>query len=140
LVSRSGEHLHIEDDDIVGSHRKLCSGAKSTDVSSDYIELLDEAQIEVTNDLIIKKFFPVNKWEYKDGKPFSSMVLQQIKDFCAENVGWSTPHQTSDGYELSYSIVGDLALQAVAEAGKYYKLNVPLTAEYAIGSNWSQTH
>lgn len=101
---------------------------------------MDEAQIEVTNDLIIKKFFPVTEWEYKDDKPFSSMVLQQIKDFCIENVGWSTPHQTSDGYELSYSIVGALALQAVAQAGQYYKLNVPLTAEYAVGVNWRDCH
>ena len=100
----------------------------------------DEAQIEITKDLAETRLFPVTEWEYKDGKPFSSMVLQQIKDFCSENPNWSTPHQTSDGYELSYSIVGDLALQAVAQAGQYYKLNVPLTAEYAVGANWSECH
>ena len=63
-----------------------------------------------------------------------------IKDFCKENPNWASYHQTEKGYELSYSVVGDLALQAVAQAGVYYKLNVPLTAEYSIGANWSQTH
>lgn len=101
----------------------------------------DECQIEITPDLITHKMFPVTEWEYdKKGNPFSSVVLQQIKDFCVENVGWSTPHQTSEGYELSYSIVGALALQAVGQAGQYYKLNVPLTAEYAVGANWRDCH
>lgn len=101
---------------------------------------MDEAQIEVTNDLIIKKFFPVTHWEYKDDKPFCSTTLAVIKDFCKENPNWSSVHQTSNGYELSYSIVGDLALQAVAQAGQYYKLNVPLTAEYAVGFCWRDCH
>jgi hypothetical protein len=100
----------------------------------------DEAQIEITKDLVETRLFPVTKWEYKDDKPFSSTVLQQIKDFCAENPNWSSAHQTSEGYVLSYSIVGDLALQAVAQAGQYYKLNVPLTAEYAVGSCWRDCH
>lgn len=101
----------------------------------------DECQIELTKDLLETRLFPVTEWEYdKKGNPFSSMVLQQIKDFCAENPAWSTPHQTSEGYELSYSIVGALALQAVGQAGVYYKLNVPLTAEYEVGANWSQCH
>lgn len=100
----------------------------------------DEAQIEITKDLVKTHLFPVTEWEYKDAKPFSSTALALIKDFCKENPNWASYHQTEKGYELSYSVVGDLALQAVAQAGQYYKLNVPLTAEYAIGKNWSQTH
>ncbi len=66
--------------------------------------------------------------------------MQEIEEFRVSHPNWATIHQTEDGYELSYSIVGDLALQAVEQAGQYYKLNVPLTAEYAIGTNWSECH
>ena len=101
---------------------------------------MDEAEYELTLDLVEMKLFPVTEWEYKDGKPFSSMVLKQVENFCAANPNWSTPHQIGAGYELFYSIVGDLALQAVAQAGQYYALNVPLTAEYMVGKSWAEVH
>lgn len=66
--------------------------------------------------------------------------MQEIRDFRVSHPNWSSVHQTEDGYELSYSIVGDLALQAVGLAGQYYKLNVPLTAEYATGKSWKECH
>ena len=101
----------------------------------------DELQLEITKNLVIHQYFPVTEWEYnKKGKPFSSTALNAIREFRVTHLNWSSVHQTSNGYELSYSIVGDLALQAVGQAGQYYKLNVPLTAEYAVGVNWSQCH
>ena len=105
------------------------------------IAMHDEGQLEITKDLVIHQFFPVTEWEYnKKGKPFSSIALNAIREFRSTNPNWSSAHQTSEGYELSYSIVGDLALQAVGQAGVYYKLNVPLTAEYAVGANWRDCH
>lgn len=102
---------------------------------------MDEIQLEITKDLVKYQLFPVIEWEYdKKGKPFSSTALAAIRDFRSTHPNWSSVHQTAEGYVLSYSIVGDLALQAVAQAGEYYKLNVPLTAEYAIGSCWRDCH
>jgi len=35
---------------------------------------------------------------------------------------------------------GKLGVEALVEAGEYYKLRCPLDGEYKIGSNWSETH
>ena len=132
-------------DRMLRAHGLICDFWRDDWRSISYAQQLihyhDEGEYELTLDLVRTQKFPVTEWEYdKKGNPFSSTVLQQIKDFCAENPNWSTTHQIEDGYELSYSIVGDLALQAVTQAGQYYKLNVPLTAEYMIGKNWSDVH
>ena len=66
--------------------------------------------------------------------------MQEIREFRVDNPNWSAIHQIQDGYEIYYSIAGDLALQAVQKAGEYYKLNVPLTAEYMIGKTWADVH
>lgn len=114
---------------------------KNKTYAQQMIVMHDEEQFELTSDLVIHQYFPVTEWEYnKKGKPFSSMALGLIREFRLTHPNWSSAHQTSEGYELSYSIVGDLALQAVAQAGQYYKLNVPLTAEYAVGVNWRDCH
>ena len=36
--------------------------------------------------------------------------------------------------------LGDMAVNAIRQAGHYYKLNCPLDAEYKVGENWSETH
>jgi len=36
--------------------------------------------------------------------------------------------------------LGQLAVNAIRQAGDYYKLNCPLDAEYKVGENWSETH
>lgn len=36
--------------------------------------------------------------------------------------------------------LGKLAIWSIEEAGRQLKLNVPVTGEYKIGTNWSQTH
>ncbi|MCA6430220.1 MAG: hypothetical protein IM613_12365 [Cytophagales bacterium] len=132
-------------DSLLRSHGLICDfwteDYKNKTYAQQMIVVHDEIQLEITKDLVQYQIFPVTEWEYdKKGKPFSSTVLAVIRDFRSTHPNWSSVHQTTEGYVLSYSIVGDLALQAVAQAGEYYKLNVPLTAEYAIGSNWSQTH
>lgn len=49
--------------------------------------------------------------------------------------------KTKDGrYFTSYSLAGELAAEAVKEAGEYYKLNVELTAGYMFGANWRDCH
>jgi hypothetical protein len=36
--------------------------------------------------------------------------------------------------------VGKLAVESIEEAGKHFKLRVPLSAAYKIGNNWAETH
>ena len=37
-------------------------------------------------------------------------------------------------------LVGKLGVQAIIEAGEYFKMNCPLNGEYNIGNNWAETH
>lgn len=53
---------------------------------------------------------------------------------------WSDVSHSARGYYLAYSRPGELASQAVQEAGQYYNLNVELTAGYVVGKEWSGTH
>tara|TARA_R110000787_G_scaffold47583_2_gene115048 strand:- start:368 stop:2137 length:1770 start_codon:yes stop_codon:yes gene_type:complete len=36
--------------------------------------------------------------------------------------------------------LGEIAVDAIRQAGDYYKLNCPLDAQYKVGENWSETH
>jgi hypothetical protein len=36
--------------------------------------------------------------------------------------------------------VGELSVQSIVQAGKFFKLKVPLDAEYKIGMNWGEVH
>lgn len=36
--------------------------------------------------------------------------------------------------------VGRLGVQSIERAGKHFYLNVPITGEYKIGSNWADCH
>ena len=118
-----------------------CEDYRNKSYAQQTISMHDEAEHELTEDLVIHKVFPVEQWEYdKKNKPFSSTVLQEIREFRMTNINWSATHRSDSSYDLSYSIVGDLALQVVAQAGQYYALNVPLTAEYMIGKSWAEVH
>jgi DNA polymerase I-like protein with 3'-5' exonuclease and polymerase domains len=37
-------------------------------------------------------------------------------------------------------LVGEMGVESIEEAGQYYKMRCPLTGEYKIGENWSETH
>ena len=36
--------------------------------------------------------------------------------------------------------IGELAVECIERTGKHFQLRVPLTGEYKIGNNWSETH
>jgi hypothetical protein len=85
---------------------------------------LDEAQIELTRNLVKFKLFDTEKEAKEFNEPY-----------------WSDVSHAPDGrYYRAYTIVGELAQKAVKEAGEYYGLNVELTAGYAIGRNWKECH
>jgi DNA polymerase I-like protein with 3'-5' exonuclease and polymerase domains len=42
--------------------------------------------------------------------------------------------------EKDAEVVGMLGVQAIVEAGRMLKLNVPLAGEYKIGNSWATTH
>lgn len=84
----------------------------------------DESQFEISKDLVKFKMFKTEEEAEAFDEPH-----------------WSDVGKAPDGrYYRAYSIVGELAQKAVTEAGKYYNLNVELTAGYQIGQNWRDCH
>lgn len=86
----------------------------------------DECQLETTKASVKFKKFK----DEAEAKAFE----------CPEGKLWSEVIHNDKGYFRAYCRAGELATIAVAEAGKYYKLKVPLTAGYNIGRNWAETH
>jgi len=86
----------------------------------------DEAQLELTRDLVKFKMFATEK---------------EAKEFSEEGKIWSDVGHAKDGrFFRSWCRAGELAAEAVKEAGQYYKLNVELTAGYVIGNSWANCH
>jgi DNA polymerase I-like protein with 3'-5' exonuclease and polymerase domains len=98
---------------------------KNLSYSQQMIAYHDEAQLEVTKDLVKFKMFKTE---------------QEAKDFRNNNPEWGEVSHTDKGYYCAYSLPGLLATQAVKEAGEYYNLNVELTAGYIVHKNWAGCH
>lgn len=97
----------------------------------------DEAQYEVRRSAVTWKTFPVKDWDNKEEVAAAESAAKKFKE---ENPNWSDVQHTDKMFYLGYNRAGELAVQAVTQAGQYYKLNVELTAGYMLGTNWAQCH
>lgn len=99
---------------------------KSKKYCQQMIAYHDEAQLELTRELVKFKIFDTEK---------------EAKEFSEEGKIWSDVGHAKDGrFFRSWCRAGELAAESVKEAGQYYKLNVDLTAGYVIGSGWDNCH
>ena len=94
---------------------------------NELLKHLDEAQLEVSKSMVKFKTFPTTE-EAQSFKDEQSEVWSDIKP------------NPKGGFFVAYCRAGELASEAVREAGEYYKLNVPLTAGYILGRNWAECH
>lgn len=80
--------------------------------------------------------------EYKEYLSQLKTKMSEIKTQTEQETGqiWSDVMQNDKCFYIGYHRAGELASIAVDEAGKYYKLRVPLTAGYTLGRNWAETH
>lgn len=91
---------------------------------------MDESQLEVSSSLVKFKLFETED-EAKEWKSKTEASTgKRLSD-----VGHS-----KKGYYVGYCRAGELAVEAVDLAGKYYNLNVSLTAGYMLGSDWGSCH
>lgn len=87
----------------------------------------DEAQLEVKKELVQFKMFATEE------------EAQAFKD--SEDKIWSDiKPNVKGGFFVAYCRAGELAAEAVKEAGEYYKLNVELTAGYMVHKHWAGCH
>ncbi len=143
-------------DDLLEEKGLLCDffteDWKNKSFSQQMIAYHDEAQLEVTRDLVEFKWWSLKDLGYtevsdpKEQKAILKDCEQKAKDLVKrleKDQGriWANVHESpKGGFYSAYSLAGELASKAVHEAGKYYKLNVDLTAGYDVGSNWAQCH
>lgn len=100
---------------------------KSKTFCQQLIAYHDEAQMEVKKELVQFKMFET-KEEAQQFKDAQEHIWSDIKD------------SPKGGVYVAYSRPGELAAQAVKEAGEYYNLNVELTAGYMVHKNWAGCH
>ena len=64
-----------------------------------------------------------------------------IKDYVdAQQVVWVHDEIQVECPEEDADKIGKLAVEAIKKTGEYFNLRLPLTGEYKIGNNWSETH
>lgn len=99
----------------------------SLDYCQQMIAYHDEAQSEVSKKLVTFKTFATRgeAAAWKDAQPTI----------------WSDIMDRDDGRVfVAYTRAGELAVEAVNEAGRHFNLEVELTAGYIIGTNWGNCH
>lgn len=104
---------------------------KTKDWAQQMIAYHDEAQIEVTKNLVkFKKF---------SSKEECDAFRVEQREKCG--MIWAESHESpKGGWFTGYSLPGQLVVEAVEETSKFFKLNVPLSADYVLGQNWAQCH
>ena len=78
--------------------------------------------------LVILNHDLIKELNYEHGKDFWYLINSHDE--------WQL--ETTSSSWAAY--IGERMCWAMEEAGKYYKLKVPITGEYKVGKNWSQTH
>lgn len=111
---------------------------------------MDEAQLEADKNSVQWKMVKfsqdvLNSGDEKAIKKHKEECMAKITALKAsleasEGRRWSEVGKAKGGYYIGYHRAGELASIAATEAGKYYGLNVELTAGYNIGRNWAETH
>ena len=91
------------------------------------IAMHDEAQSEVSKKLVEFKIFNTEE----EAENFSS-----DSDRIWSGIG----HGKNGKFYKAWCLPAQLAIEAVNETSEYYKLNIPLGAEYMIHNRWSGTH
>jgi len=94
----------------------------------------DEAQLEVKRDMVEFKTFPLSQYESEEAAEVACKLFKK------EHPDWSDIGHTDKMYFVAYCRAGVLATESVREAGEYYKLNVPLSAGYILGTTWASCH
>ena len=90
----------------------------------------DESQLEVRKELV--------QWEVSTNK--EEIVELKAKLESETGKRWSDVGHIGDKYYIGYCRAGELAVESVYEAGRYYNLNVDLTAGYMLGKDWAGCH
>lgn len=85
----------------------------------------DEAQFEVTKDIIQWKLFADK---------------ESCNEFLKDNPDWVGPGKSERGYYAALSEMNKIVREAVQMTNEHYKLNVPLAVDPQYGRTWAECH
>ena len=105
----------------------------------------DESQLETSRSNVKMKTFKVVKQENETKEEAEKRTKKEIllwKEAQEKTTGrvYSDIGHMDGLFYCGYTRAGELAVESVLEAGRYYKLNIDLTAGYMMGSDWASTH
>jgi hypothetical protein len=106
----------------------------------------DESQLELSRQLVKLKVFPIPKSnKEEEQKLFTKETEKAISCWKKEQetltgLVFSDIGHNRDCFYVGYCRAGELAVKAVNDAGKYYNLNIDLTAGYMLGNSWKTCH
>ncbi len=105
--------------------------------SKGYIKGLDGRRIKVRSE-----HAALNTLLQSGGALVCKRWLVEFAKRCTEanQVIWVHDEIQIESPASSAEKVGQLAVDAIKIAGEHFKLRIPLTGEYKIGHNWSETH
>lgn len=118
-IKKAGLHVDFFKDDW--KSKKFCQ---------QLIAYHDEAQLESTRESL----------KFKSFESEEAAIEGKTKEERETGVIWSDVFEAKGKWFIGYCECGELAVQAVKEAGEYYGLNVELTAGYMLGRNWKDCH
>lgn len=103
---------------------------KGVGVPCKHIKRLDEAQLEVSKDLVKFKMFKTKEEcvTFKTEQEALGFIWSDVKE------------SAKGGWYVGYTLAGDLASQAVKGSGEYYNMTIELTAGYMLEYNWAGCH
>lgn len=107
------------------------AASKVAEELNELFERMDEAQIEVSKGLVKFKMFQTKEEcnEFRKAEYESTGMI------------WAEAHESpKGGWFTAYSLPGQLVVEAVKETTEFYKLKVPLSADYVLGTNWANCH
>ncbi|QPX72034.1 MAG: DNA polymerase I [Dompiswa phage TSP7_1] len=125
---------------------------KNKDFVQQMIAYHDEAQLEVSRNLVEFKWFSPESLGWKkvddpeEQKKIDKECLAKVEEWKhnkEKETGqiWANIHESpKGGWFTAYSRAGELAALAVTKAGEFYNLNVQLTAGYDVGNSWATCH
>ncbi|MCC5411264.1 DNA polymerase I [Escherichia phage vB_EcoM_3A1_SA_NWU] len=125
---------------------------KNKDFVQQMIAYHDEAQLEVSRNLVEFKWFSPESLGWKkvddpeEQKKIDKECLAKVEEWKhnkEKETGqiWANIHESpKGGWFTAYSRAGELAALAVTKAGEFYNLNVQLTAGYDVGNSWASCH
>lgn len=88
------------------------------------------------------EYFPIDNKpeEYRNGKQYSKPKIFREGRILHFGLKKAEDPKPTDQWIQHYSRVGEICVEGIKNAGKYFGMRVPLDGQYIVGNSWGTTH